>query len=140
MFRNLSTEGLGVSGHQSEFIELALSFGFKGIDLDLVDFQQQVQVNGLARARRLLDSAKLKIGTFRLPLVWDDTDEIYQQGLQPLAESLKLAADLGATRAVTGLCRPTMPGPITRISNSIAVGSRSLARFWRRTRCGSASN
>ena len=47
MFRNLSTEGLGVSGRQSEIIELALSFGFKGIDLDLVDFQQQVQVNGL---------------------------------------------------------------------------------------------
>lgn len=103
MFRNLSTDSLGVSGRESEIIELALSFGFKGIDLDLVDFQQQVQVNGLARARRLLDSAKLKIGTFRLPLVWDDTDEVYQQGLHSLGESLKLAADLGATRAVTSL-------------------------------------
>jgi sugar phosphate isomerase/epimerase len=103
MFRNLSTDSLGVSGRQSEIIELALSFGFKGVDLDLVDFQQQVQLNGLARARRLLDSAKLKIGTFRLPLVWDDTDEVYQQGLQSLAESLKLASDVGAVRAVTSL-------------------------------------
>lgn len=103
MFRNLSTDSLGVSGRQSEIIELALSFGFKGVDLDLLDFQEQVKVNGLPRARRLLDSAKLKIGTFRLPLVWDDTDEIYQQGLQALGESLKLAADVGATRAITSL-------------------------------------
>jgi sugar phosphate isomerase/epimerase len=103
MFRNLSTDSLGVSGRQSEIIEMALSFGFKGVDLDLADFQEQVKVNGLPRARRLLDSAKLKIGTFRLPLVWDDTDEIYQQGLQSLGESLKLAAEVGATRAVTSL-------------------------------------
>jgi sugar phosphate isomerase/epimerase len=103
MFRNLSTEGLGVSGRQSEIIELALSFGFKGIDLDLPDFQQQVQLHGMARARRLLDSAKLKFGTFRLPLVWDDTDDVYQQGIHSLAETLKLAADLGATRAITSL-------------------------------------
>lgn len=103
MFRNLSTDSLGVSGRESEIIELALSFGFKGIDLDLIDFQQQVQAHGLARARRLLDSAKLRIGTFRLPLVWDDSDEAYKQGLESLGEMLKLAADLGATRAVTSL-------------------------------------
>jgi sugar phosphate isomerase/epimerase len=51
----------------------------------------------------LLDSAKLKIGTFRLPLVWDDTDEAYQEGLKSLGEQLKLAAEIGATRAVTTL-------------------------------------
>lgn len=103
MFRNLSTDALGVSGRESEIIELALSFGFKGIDLDLADFEQQVRTLGRPRARRLLDSAKLKIGTFRLPLVWDDTDEVYQQGLKSLAEPLELAADIGATRAVTAL-------------------------------------
>ena len=101
MFKNLSTEGLGVSGRQSEVIELALSFGFKGLDLDLADFAQQVQTHGLAHARRLLVSSRLKMGTFRLPLVWDETDELYQQGLSGLPERLKLAADLGATRAVT---------------------------------------
>lgn len=103
MFRNLSTESLGVSGRGSEIIELALSFGFKGIDLDLVDFQEQVKVQGLPRARRLIDSAKLKIGTFRLPLVWDDSDEIYRQGIESSADLLKLAAEIGATRAVTAI-------------------------------------
>ncbi|HEV2972690.1 MAG TPA: sugar phosphate isomerase/epimerase family protein [Pirellulales bacterium] len=103
MFKNLSTEGIGVSGRQSEIIELALSFGFKGIDLDLIDFQQQVKAHGLPHSRRLLDSARLKVGAFRLPLVWDDSDETYQQGVRELPELLQLAADLGAKRAVTTL-------------------------------------
>jgi sugar phosphate isomerase/epimerase len=103
MFRNLNTEFLGVSGRDSEIIELALSFGFKGIDLDLADFQQQVRTHGMPRARRLIDSAKLKIGTFRLPLVWDESDETYQQSLKSAEETLKLAAEIGATRAVTSL-------------------------------------
>ena len=101
MFKNLSTEGVGVSGRQSEIIELALSFGFKGVDLDLLDFLEQVKVHGLPHARRLLDSARLKIGTFRLPLTWDDSDEAYQAGLRVLPELLDLAAGIGAKRAVT---------------------------------------
>ncbi len=36
MFKNLSSKHLGVSGSQNELIELALSFGFKGFDLDIV--------------------------------------------------------------------------------------------------------
>ncbi len=103
MFRNLNTEALGVSGRGGEILELALSFGFKGINLDLVDFQEQVKAQGLPRARRLIDSAKLKIGTFRLPLVWDDSDEAYQQGLKSNDDLLKLAAVLGATRAITSI-------------------------------------
>jgi sugar phosphate isomerase/epimerase len=101
MFKNLSTDGIGVSGRQSEIIELALSFGFKGVDLDLLDFLEQVKVHGLPHARRLLDSARLKIGTFRLPLTWDDSDEAYQAGLRVLPDLLELAAGIGAKRAVT---------------------------------------
>ena len=37
MFRNLNTEALGITGQDSEIIELVLSFGFKGLDLDLVE-------------------------------------------------------------------------------------------------------
>ncbi len=103
MFKNLSAEGIGLSGRQSEVIELALSFGFKGIDIDLNDFAAQVKASGLPHARRLLDSAKLKFGTIRLPLVWDDSDDVYHQGVAQLAEPLKLAADLGVKRALTAI-------------------------------------
>ena len=33
MFKNLSPSALGISGHQSEIIELALTYGFAGMDL-----------------------------------------------------------------------------------------------------------
>ena len=45
MFKNLDFEALGVSGHQSELIELTLSYGFKGFDLDLAAFAHQGDQN-----------------------------------------------------------------------------------------------
>ncbi len=101
MYRNLSTAALGISGRQSEIIELSLSYGFKGIDLDLVDFQQTVKTYGLPHARRLLDSARLKLSAFRLPLVWDEDDEVYKSGLATVQELAKLASEIGVTAAVT---------------------------------------
>jgi sugar phosphate isomerase/epimerase len=100
MFRNLSPAALHISGRQSELIELSLSYGFKGIDLDLVEFQQAVKTYGLPHARRLIDSAHLKFGTFRLPWVWDEDDEIYKAGRPAVDELLSLAAELGLSRAV----------------------------------------
>ncbi len=100
MFRNLSPQALGISGRQSEIIELCLSYGFKGIDLDLLDFQQSVKTYGLAHARRFLDSARLKYGAFRLPLVWDDDDNAYKSSLDSVQELLGLAAEMGVKRAI----------------------------------------
>src|SRR4051812_4869169 len=101
MFRNLSAPALGFSGRQSELIELALSFGFKGLDIDLADFKQTVKTYSLQHARRLIDSAKLKLGTFRLPIVWDEDDDRYKASLATLHDWAKLAAEVGFTRVVT---------------------------------------
>ncbi len=101
MYRNLSPAALGISGRQSEIIELSLSYGFKGIDLDLVDFQQAVKTYGLPHGRRLLDSAKLKLSAFRLPLVWDESDDAYKAGLPVVEELAKLAAEIGVGAAIT---------------------------------------
>jgi sugar phosphate isomerase/epimerase len=60
-----------------------------------------VAAHGLAHARRLLDSARLKIGAFRLPLVWDESDETYQESARKLPELIELASTLGAKRAIT---------------------------------------
>ena len=101
MFKNLSAAGLGISGRQSEHIELALSNRFKGLDLDLAEFQEQVRQRGLPHARRLLDSARMQLGTFRLPLVWDEDEQTFQDGLAKLPDVLSLASELKARRAIT---------------------------------------
>lgn len=100
MFKNLNAKALGLSATQSETIELALSFGFRGIDLDIVEFSEAVKAYGLPKARRLLDSAKLKVGTFLLPIDWQ-RDNDFDAELKKLAELAALAASIGALRAVT---------------------------------------
>ncbi len=101
MFKNLNLEALGVSGRSSEIIELALSNGFKGLDLDLVDFASQVKTHGLAHARRLIDSSRLKFGSFALTLDWDLDPAAFKKELDEQVPHLELAQALGCTRAVT---------------------------------------
>lgn len=56
MFRNLSMFGLPLSGRPSELIELALSFGFDSMDMDLIDFKHQSDAFSVTHARRLMVS------------------------------------------------------------------------------------
>jgi len=101
MFRNLSTQGLGISGVESEIIELALSYRFQGIDPDLTDMQLRAQEKGVPYARRLIDSAKLQLGPFQLPLDLADGDDKFRRGLEPLSRLAVDAKNLGCTRTVT---------------------------------------
>ncbi len=101
MFKNLNIDVLGVSGRPSEIIELALSNGFKGLDLNLVDFAAQVQAYGLPHARRVFDSARLKWGSFPLTLDWDLDPLGFKKELDTQAGLFELAQKLGCTRAWT---------------------------------------
>ena len=42
MYRSLNVETLGVTGRQSELIELVLSYRFKGLDIDIEAFARQL--------------------------------------------------------------------------------------------------
>jgi sugar phosphate isomerase/epimerase len=100
MFRNLSIVGLPLSGRPSELIEMALSFGFDSMDLDLIDFQQQAKVYGVEHARRLMVSARLKVGVFKLPVDLGGDEESFAKDLEALADRLDLAVEAEAARAV----------------------------------------
>jgi sugar phosphate isomerase/epimerase len=99
MFKNLNPAALGILGHQSEIIELALTYGFGGMDLNVVDFATRARLKGMPYARRLIDSAKIALGTFQLPLDWDADEETYQKELKKLPELAEAAAAVGCTRA-----------------------------------------
>lgn len=103
MFKNFNPTVLGISGHQSEIIELTLTYGFTGIDLNMVEFAARARLKGMAYARRLLDSARICVGTFALPLEWDTDDENFQKELKKLPEYADCAAELGCTRATAVL-------------------------------------
>ncbi len=103
MFKNLNPSALGVSGHQSEIIELALTYGFTGVDLNMTEFATRVRLKGMAYAKRLIQSAKIRVGTFPLPVAWDADDESFQKDLKRLPEYAECAAELGCTRTTAVL-------------------------------------
>jgi sugar phosphate isomerase/epimerase len=100
MFRNLSTFGLPLSGRPSELIELALSFGFDGMDIDLLDLEKQAEIYGVEHARRLMVSARLKSGSFRLPVRLDGPEKEFEAELAALPQRLELAAAAECHRAI----------------------------------------
>ncbi len=103
MFKNFNPSLLGLSGHQSEVIELALTYGFTGIDLNIADFAARVRLKGLPYARRLIDSARIRIGTFQLPIDYDTDEETFRKDLKKLQEYADAAAAVGCNRCFTVL-------------------------------------
>jgi sugar phosphate isomerase/epimerase len=103
MFKNLSPSALGISGHESEIIELALTYGFKGMDLEVADFATRAKLRGMSYARRLIDSAKIRLGAFQLPFNWETADEVFKKDLERLPEHARAAAELECTRCVATL-------------------------------------
>lgn len=107
MFRNLCAPALGVSGRESELIELALSFGFRGMDLDLADLNSRVAQHGLAHARRLSDSAKLQLASVGLPVDVEADDATFAAEMAALPGLLDAASQMGCRAALTTLAPAT---------------------------------
>lgn len=101
MYRNLNTTALGVTGRQSELIELALTYGFAGLDIDLSDIVKRARTRGLDSARRYVASAGLKMGEFALALDWRTSEVTYRTTLVSLKETAEIAAAFGAANCTT---------------------------------------
>lgn len=106
MYKNLSPDALGVSGWQSELIELALTYGFKSFDIDISEILKANASQGQEYAGRFVESAKsnietFKIGTFDLPVRWQGDAADYTSDLEALSSIAELAASVGAKRCIT---------------------------------------
>lgn len=100
MFKNLNPLAIGVSGRQSELIELALTYGFKGIEIDLADLVKRSQRATFEKAARFLTSSKIKIGGFETPVDLDDDDQAYAAKLAVMPEAAEIANRVGGTTAL----------------------------------------
>ncbi len=101
MFKNMSPRALGVSGRQSELLELTLTYGFRGLDIDMADFQRRVARQGIDSARRFIDSARVKVGGWDLPISWAGEEARYREELKKLPSIAEIGAALGAKTAFT---------------------------------------
>lgn len=107
MYKALNPIFLGLSGRQSEIIELALTYGFRGIECDIHEFAKRVQVQGLERAKRFLESANLRMSGFELPMRWRGDESAFQTDLEKLETLAQYAAAAGAKACHTKILPAT---------------------------------
>jgi sugar phosphate isomerase/epimerase len=101
VFKNLNISVLGLVGHQSDVIEQALTYGFQAMDLDVVDLTARARLRGMAYARRLIDSSRIRLGSFRLPFDVAGKTDVFKEHLGLLTEWASAAAEVGCHRCLT---------------------------------------
>ncbi len=100
MLKNFSPHSLGINGRQSELIELALTYGFRGMDVDMADMLRRSRRSSIDEAAKYLRATDLLIGGFDLSETdLDADDEAFATQLASLHPLAELAQQLGATRA-----------------------------------------
>lgn len=95
MYKNLNPASLGVSGRQSELLELTLTYGFRGLDLDAADLLKRATLQGVEEAGKYIRSAKVRIGGWSLPVQFEADDGVFQAELERLAGLTETAKQLG---------------------------------------------
>ncbi len=103
MYKNLNCELLGISGRQSEIIELALTYGFRGIDLDIDDLVKRCSRSSFESASRFLSSSKLNVATFQAPIDLDCDDETFTAKCAQLNVVAEIAGRVNASVAVVSV-------------------------------------
>ena len=98
MEKILNTGGLGVSGRQNELIELALTYKFSSVEVDMNDLIGRHDTMGKEFACQFLQSAKINIGTFDLPICLDSSDADYEEACKHLETIFSLCEALGGKR------------------------------------------
>jgi sugar phosphate isomerase/epimerase len=100
MYKNLNCDLLGISGRQSEIIELALTYGFRGIEIDMDDLVKRCQRSSFESASRFLASSKLKIAGFQAPIDLDDDEDTFVNRLAKLHAVAEIAGRVEARTAI----------------------------------------
>ncbi len=100
MYKNLNCDLLGISGRQSEIIELALTYGFRGIEIDMDDLFKRCQRSSFESASRFLASSKLEIAGFDAPIDLDSDDEKFATDLAKLHAVAEIAGRAGAHMSI----------------------------------------
>lgn len=95
MYKTLNPQVLGISGRQSEIIELALTYGYRGVEIEPHEFAKRVELQGLDRAKRFLESAHLRVSGFELPMKWRGDESVYESELERLEQVVGYASALG---------------------------------------------
>lgn len=91
MIKVVNLGGLGVEGRQNELIEVALTYGFDAVEVDMADLLGRNKMMGRDFALQFLKSGGTKVGSFRLPIDFGADEATYQKQLADLTTICELA-------------------------------------------------
>lgn len=97
MYKLLDTDLLELTGRQSEVIEIAMTYGFSGINVDMVDLSKRCLRSSFENAARFLLSSRLRIGSFRAPISLDDDDTAFANKMDQLKQIATIAGQCQAS-------------------------------------------
>ncbi len=107
MIKNFSPQSLGINGRQTELLELALTYAFNGIDIDMHEMLRRSLRTDTADAAKYLEAArkafKIRIGGFDLGINLDADEDTFVAAVTALHPIAELAKELNIKRAYTRL-------------------------------------
>lgn len=101
MFPNLSPGALGIDAPFSEAVQLALRFGFGGLDVSIAELQRIAAAQGAGAITRQMKEAGLQYGVWSLPVAYGADEDSWRRDLAELPARAALAHSLGADRVST---------------------------------------
>lgn len=99
-YKILNSGGLGVAGRQNELIELALTHKFDGVEIDMNDLVGRHDTLGKEFACQFLQSARIDLGTFDMPMDFGASDAVFAKQSEKLDTIIDLAQTLGTHQCV----------------------------------------
>ena len=127
MYRNLNPYILGISGRQGEMLEIALTYRFKGLTIDIKEVADKAKTHGMEAATKYLLSARLKIGGFELPVRIAAAEADFKADLAGLKPILDAATALGANRCFVTIPPTSDELPFHENFKFLAVRLREVA-------------
>ena len=97
MLKNFAPAPLGINGRQSELIELALTYGFNSMDVDMHEMLRRAQRTTTQDATKYLDAAtNLTVGGFDIGVDLDADEDAFIKQVADLNPIADMAKQLGA--------------------------------------------
>jgi sugar phosphate isomerase/epimerase len=103
MYKNLNARALGISGRQSDLIEIAMTYGFQGLDIDAVDLQRRTARTDFDRASRFLTSSGMKVSAFDVPCDLDSDDKEFDASLKDVEAVVSVAGKVKARAGILAI-------------------------------------
>ena len=101
MFPNFSPGPLGINVPFNEAVQLAVRYGYGGLDVSIAELQQIAASQGVDAIGEQMAGNGLKFGIWTFPFPYRDDEDSWRQGLAELPARAELARSLGANRTST---------------------------------------